>query len=189
MKVVGIAGSLLSQAYVRRLLDAAGKELPTSADFRIWDGLDRIPPVSGDTLPRPVEDLCQALSAADGVIIAAPAHSVLPAQLVHALDWMSSSHGNWALLGKPVIVLTSCVHPYESMWTQTLLRRSLSAAGALVHSADLPTKPTPTRFDPDGRLADPKARHHLRKALTHLRPPTLTATITIPTQRTMTSAH
>ncbi|MEU8272366.1 NAD(P)H-dependent oxidoreductase [Sphaerisporangium sp. NPDC049002] len=168
MKVVGIAGSLLSKAYVRRLLEASGRELPASAELQIWDGLDQVPPFEEGPLPRPVDELCHALADADGMLITAPGHSVLPPQLSHALDWMSSQHGGTVLLGKPVVVVTSCLRPYESMWTQTQLRRALGAAGAVVYGADATVSPELGQFDPAGRLVDPAFRERLREVLSHL---------------------
>ncbi|MEV7969462.1 NAD(P)H-dependent oxidoreductase [Sphaerisporangium sp. NPDC088356] len=168
MRVVGIAGSLLSKAYVRRLLEASGRELPASAEFEIWDGLDQVPPFEDGPLPRPVDDLCHALSGADGVLLTAPGHSVLPPELSHALDWMSSQHGGTVLLGKPVVVVTSCLRPYESLWTQTQLRRALGAAGAVVYGADATVSPGLGQFDPTGRINDPAFRERLREVLSHL---------------------
>ncbi|GII61551.1 hypothetical protein Skr01_16360 [Sphaerisporangium krabiense] len=174
MKIVGIAGSLLSRAYVRGLLEAAGAELPGPADLWIWEGLERVPPVAEGEIPPPVRDLCQALTAADGAIIAAPAHSVLPRQLEDALEWTSSAHGAWPLLGKPVVVVTCGARPYESMWTQTVLHRALGAAGASVHSAELVVPAGAPVFDAGGRIVHPASRESLRAALGRLRVSPLT---------------
>ncbi|GAA3040835.1 NAD(P)H-dependent oxidoreductase [Streptosporangium longisporum] len=168
MRIVGIAGSLLPGAYVWRLLEAAARELPATVDFEIWSGLEQVPPFEDGELPRPVSDLWHRLSAADGVLIAAPAHSTLPAQLGHTLDWVASARGGAVLVGKPVGVVTACPRAHEAMWTQIQLGRALGAAGAVVHGAELlisPSGPPPEPFDTEGRLTDRDHRERLRRML------------------------
>jgi chromate reductase, NAD(P)H dehydrogenase (quinone) len=173
MKIIGIAGSLRRGAYVWRLLEASSWELPATVDFEIWDELDRIPPVSDGELPQPVDELCRAVSKADGMLITAPAHSTLPVQLSHALDWLSSPRAGAVLLGKPVGVVTACLRIHEAMWTQTQLRKSLGAAGAVVHGADLAVSSARSRFDATGQLADKEFRGRLRKVLDEVCSPSL----------------
>ncbi|GII76599.1 FMN reductase [Sphaerisporangium rufum] len=173
MRVVGIAGSLLPGAHIRRLLEAVGRELPPPAEFEIWERLAEVPPLEDRAMPACVADLCQTLAGADGLLVAAPAHSVMPAQLGHALDWLASQHGGTALLGKPVAVVTACASPHESMWAQIQLRRALGAAGAAVQGADLATPPGTVPLDADGRIGDPMARERLQSVVAHLRSPSL----------------
>ncbi|MEV0753511.1 NAD(P)H-dependent oxidoreductase [Streptosporangium sp. NPDC050280] len=165
MRIVGIAGSLRPGAYVWRLLEAAARELPATVDFEIWRGLEQVPPFEEGGLPRPVSDLWHRLSAADGVLITAPAHSALPAQLGHTLDWIVSARGGAVLMGKPAGVVTACPRAHEGMWTQIQLRRALGAAGAVVRGAELAVSTTPVPFDADGRLADQDYRARLRDVL------------------------
>jgi chromate reductase, NAD(P)H dehydrogenase (quinone) len=173
MKIIGMAGSLRPGAYVRRLLEASARELPESADFEAWDGLEGIPPVAEGPLPARVDELYHALSKADGMLVAAPAHSVLPVQLCHAFDWVSSRRGGAVLVGKPVALVTACLSEHEAMWTQTELRRALAAAGAVVYGADLVVSPDLGRFGSDGRLVDQGLRDRLRGVLEDLCAPSL----------------
>ncbi|MFC4061704.1 NADPH-dependent FMN reductase [Planomonospora corallina] len=168
MKIVGIAGSLRPAAHVGRLLEAAARELPASAEFTAWTGLGEIPACTGGPLPPPAAGLCALLAGADGLLVTAPEHSVLPVQLLHALAWASSPAADAVLLGKPVAVVTACVRPHEAMWTQTELRRLLDVTGAVVRGADLPASPAAPWFDDTGRLADPEMRDRLRRAVTAL---------------------
>ncbi|WP_449063427.1 NADPH-dependent FMN reductase [Planomonospora algeriensis] len=161
MKIVGIAGSLRPAAHVGRLLEAVARELPVSADFTVWEGLGEIPPFTDGPLPSPAGKFCDLLSGADGLLITAPEHSVLPVQLLHALQWASRPGAGAVLLGKPVAVVTACVRPHEAMWAQTALRRALGVAGAVVYGADLSGSPALRQFDAAGRLADPVARDRL----------------------------
>ncbi|GGL38387.1 NADPH-dependent FMN reductase [Planomonospora parontospora] len=161
MKIVGIAGSLRPAAHVGRLLEAVARELPVSADFTVWEGLGEIPPFTDGPLPGPAGEFCDLLSGADGLLITAPEHSVLPVQLLHALEWASRPGAGAVLLGKPVAVVTACVRPHEAMWAQTALRRPLGVAGAVVYGADLSASPALRQFDAAGRLADPVARDRL----------------------------
>ncbi|WP_214414095.1 NAD(P)H-dependent oxidoreductase [Sphaerisporangium fuscum] len=165
MKVIGIAGSLPPRSYVRRLLEASGRGLPAQVEFEIWDGPAGVPPVGDGPPPPPVTRLCDALASADGMLIAAPAHSVLPPELCHLLEWLASSHGGTALLGKPVVVVTACPRPYEAMWTQTLLRKMLEEAGATVYGVDLAVSSAT-----DGASVDPASRARLADALGRLVP-------------------
>ncbi|MEU8377897.1 NAD(P)H-dependent oxidoreductase [Streptosporangium sp. NPDC048865] len=165
MRIIGIAGSLRTGSYVWRLLEAAARELPATVDFEIWRGLDQVPPVGDGELPGPVADLWHRLSAADGALITAPAHSTLPPQLGHTLDWIASARGGAVLVGKPVGVVTACPRAHEGMWTQIQLRRALGAAGAVVCGAELAVSTPPERFDAAGRLADLGDRDRLRKVL------------------------
>ncbi|MBG0830260.1 NAD(P)H-dependent oxidoreductase [Planomonospora sp. ID67723] len=165
MRIVGIAGAFRPGAHVRRLLDAVARQLPESAEFEIWDGLERVPPVGNGRLPAEVDELCRVLSAADGLLITAPEHSVLPVQLKHALSWAASPMAGGVLVGKPVAVVTACVRPHEAMWTQVELHWLLGAGGAVVHRADLPVFPAARQFNVIGRLADPVARERAGSAL------------------------
>ncbi|MET8145710.1 NAD(P)H-dependent oxidoreductase [Sphaerisporangium sp. NPDC005288] len=190
MRIVGIAGSVLSNAYVSRLLEAAGRELPARAELAVWDGLERVPPVEEGPLPSPLSRLCDRLARADGLLITAPAHSVLPPQLTHALDWIASQHGGTVLLGKPALVVTSCLRHHEAMWTQTRLQRALAAAGAHVQGADLAISPAFGHFDAEGRVTDAAVRARLRSALDHLRPPSAASSAApIPAPRTPRTAQ
>jgi chromate reductase len=172
MKIVGIAGSLRPAAHVGRLLEAVARELPVSADFTVWEGLAGIPPFTDGPLPSSAGEFCDLLSGADGLLITAPEHSVLPVQLLHALEWASRPGAGAVLLGKPVAVVTACVRPHEAMWAQTALRRPLGVAGAVVYGADLPASPALRQFDAADRIADPVARDRLAGVVEALCPRT-----------------
>ncbi|MBB2914484.1 chromate reductase [Streptosporangium becharense] len=165
MKIIGIAGGLRSGAYVRRLLKAASRELPATTELTIWEGLDRVPPLTDGTLPRAVDELCHALAGADGMLITAPGHSSLPAQLGYALDWVASRRAGAVLVGKPVGLVTACSRPHEATWTQIQLGRALGAAGAVVYGTEVVVSPAPSHFDADGRLTDPTCRARIRHVL------------------------
>ncbi|MEV8635472.1 NAD(P)H-dependent oxidoreductase [Streptosporangium sp. NPDC051023] len=173
MKIIGIAGSLHPGAYIHRLLEAAVRELPASVEVEIWDGLDGVPPLSDGPLPPKIDRLCHTLSGVNGMLIAAPAHSVLPVELCHVLDWVSSRRGGAVLVGKPVVVMTACLRAHEAMWTQTELRRALASAGALVYGADLVVSPALDQFDSAGRIVDHEFRDRLRPVLEELCVPSM----------------
>jgi chromate reductase len=153
--------------------EAASWELPQAVDFEIWEGLDQIPPVADGELPQPVDELCRAVSGANGMLITAPAYSTVPVQLSHALDWLSSPRAGAVLLGKPVGVVTACLRAHEAVWTQTQLRRALGAAGAVVYGADLAISSARSRFDATGKLADKEFRGRFHKVLDELCSPSL----------------
>ncbi|GGL08085.1 hypothetical protein Sme01_67820 [Sphaerisporangium melleum] len=171
MRIVGIAGSLLPNAYVGRLLRAATHELPAPVDLSVFDGLAQVPRAQDGPPPAPVAALYDELARSAGLLVVAPAHSVLPSQLVHALDWAASRHGGTVLVGKPAVVITACLPGHEAMWTQVRLQRALAAAGAEVHGADLGVASTFRHFDAQGRAGDPAVRTRLRAAMRHLHRP------------------
>ncbi|MEV4098017.1 NAD(P)H-dependent oxidoreductase [Streptosporangium saharense] len=173
VRIVTIAGSLHREAYVHRLLRAVTRELPEGAVAEDWDGLGGVTPLSEGPPPREIDRLCHALSGADGALITAPAHSVMPVQLRQALGWVSSGRGGAVLVGKPVVVVTACPRPHEALWARTELGQALASAGASVHGIDLILSAGAGRLDAEGRLDDPDLRERLRPALKLLCAPSL----------------
>ncbi|GAA2874778.1 hypothetical protein GCM10010517_35530 [Streptosporangium fragile] len=141
------------------------RELPATAELVIWEGLDQVPPLTDGALPRPVDELYHTLAAADGMLVTAPGHSSLPAQLGHALDWVASRRAGAVLVGKPVGLVTACSRAHEATWTQIQLGRALGATGAVVYGAEIVVTPAPSHFDADGRLTDPVCRAKIRHVL------------------------
>lgn len=103
MKILGIAGSLRRASYNRALVEAARDVAPAGMRIEPFD-LDDIPLYNADfdldgLRPAEVDVLKQAVTEADGLLIATPEynHSV-PGVLQNAIDWASrpalqSPHG------------------------------------------------------------------------------------------------
>lgn len=107
-RILGIAGSLRSGSYNRRLLEAATEAMP-DADWTIAR-LRAIPPfdadVEGRGLPPAVAQLKDQIADADAIVIATPEynHSV-PGVLKNAIDWASRPARRSPLVGKPVVLM------------------------------------------------------------------------------------
>lgn len=107
-KVLGIAGSLRTGSYNRRLLEAATEALP-DADWTIAR-IRGIPPFDADVeargLPPAVERLKEQISEADAIVIATPEYNhSIPGVLKNAIDWASRPAMRSPFVGKPVVLL------------------------------------------------------------------------------------
>jgi len=165
-KILGISGSLRRDSYNSRLLEAAASLLPEGVEFEQYRGLKRVPPYDQDDdvepPPRAVARLREALSAADGVLIATPEYnSSIPGVLKNALDWASRPLMTNALRFRPVAVCGASTGAFGAVWAQAELRKVLAAMGARVVEAEVPVGHAPNRFDEDGLLVDEEIREQL----------------------------
>ncbi len=163
MILLGLCGSLRHDSHNRRLLLAAGRELPPEAGFEEWTGLEGVPPYSEDddgaAAPTAVVELRRALASADAVLIATPEynHSV-PGQLKNALDWASRPFPHNALRAKPAAVMGASTSLFGAVWAQAEVRKVLGAPGARVVDEELPVASAHEAFEADGSLRDPELR-------------------------------
>ncbi|MBF8189169.1 NAD(P)H-dependent oxidoreductase [Nonomuraea sp. K274] len=167
MKIIGIAASLHEGSFINRLLEAAGGELPEGVEFTVWPGLREIPPYEAGPVPASARELLRLLAAGDGVLMTAPEHSLLPAELMYALDWMSVRDG---LSGKHVAVMSASARACGAMWAQAELYKQLQSAGAVVMGAELVISPACPHFDKDGHLTAPGLRDQVRAVIGQLCP-------------------
>ncbi|MFG2074493.1 NADPH-dependent FMN reductase [Nonomuraea maritima] len=167
MKIIGIAASLHAGSFITKLLDAAGRELPAGVRFETWRGLDEIPPYHHGPPPPEARDLLTTVSRSDAILLTAPEHSLLPAQLTYTLDWMSARDG---LAGRHVAVMSASVRACGAMWAQAELYKRLLGAGAVVMGDELVLSPACPHFDEDGRLTDSDLRDRVRAVVRRLCP-------------------
>ncbi|MEU8249284.1 NAD(P)H-dependent oxidoreductase [Nonomuraea sp. NPDC048916] len=149
MRIIGIAASLHAGSFVNRLLKAVGGELPPGVHFGCWPDLAEVPPYTPGPPPEPVAGLLRSLDEADALVLTAPEHSLLPAELTHTLGWLSAFG---ALAGKHVAVMSASARACGAMWAQAELYKELSAAGAVVMGGELVISPSCPHFDEKGRL-------------------------------------
>lgn len=107
-RVLGIAGSLRSGSYNRRLLEAATEALP-DVDWQIAR-LRGIPPYDADLeaqgIPPAVETFKTQVADADAIVIATPEYNhSIPGVLKNAIDWASRPAMRSPFVGKPVLML------------------------------------------------------------------------------------
>ena len=136
MEILGIAGSLRRGSHNRKLLRAAGDELPPGAVLTEWDGLRDLPPFDedlGNSPPEAVREFREAIEAADAVLIAAPEYNAsIPGVLKNALDWASRPLAESPVLNKPAAVISSSTGMFGGVWAAAETRKVLGALGARV---------------------------------------------------------
>jgi chromate reductase, NAD(P)H dehydrogenase (quinone) len=144
MRVLGLSGSLRGDSHNAKLLRAAGERLPEGAELVTFGGLKAIPPYDADDddgtgRPFAVRALCEAIAAADAVLVATPEYNhSIPGQLKNALDWVSRPRAESPLIGKPVAVIGASTGMFGAVWAQAEARKVLGAIGARVLDRELP---------------------------------------------------
>jgi chromate reductase len=144
MRVLGLSGSLRGDSHNAKLLRAAGERLPDGAELVTFAGLKAIPPYDADDddgmrRPLAVQALCDAIAAADAVLVATPEYNhSIPGQLKNALDWVSRPRAESPLIGKPVAVIGASTGLFGAVWAQAEARKVLGAIGARVLDRELP---------------------------------------------------
>lgn len=172
MRVLAISGSLRADSLNRRLLNAAGHELPSGVELEIYDGLADIPAYDQDAEHRPpasVVALRNAVSSADVVLFSTPEYNhSIPGALKNALDWVSRPYRGSVFKGVPAAVLGAAPGMFGAVWAQAELRKVLDAMEARVVDREFPVGQAADAFGPDGRLKDPGLRQGLADILGEL---------------------
>lgn len=173
MRILGISGSLRRGSHNRRLLRAAASALPPGAELVEWDGLATLPAFDEDVeerfIPGPVQELFDAIDAADAVVVATPEYNAsVPGALKNAIDWASRPYPDNVLNGKPVLVIGASTGLFGAVWAQAELRKVLRYVGAHVLESELPVGMADAAFAPDGALADPELGGRLESQLQDL---------------------
>jgi chromate reductase, NAD(P)H dehydrogenase (quinone) len=172
LRILCISGSLRRDSYNRMLLTAAEELAPPDAALELWDGLKAVPPFDEDDESDPgaaVMALREAISAADGVLIATPQYNAsFPGQLKNALDWASRPYEANVLRGKPVAVIGASPSRSGAARAQAEARTVLNAIGAEALDAELALPRASEQFDPHGQLATETTRLRLRHVIERL---------------------
>ncbi|MFZ0089495.1 MAG: NADPH-dependent FMN reductase [Solirubrobacteraceae bacterium] len=172
MRILAISGSLRRDSHNTALLRAAADLLPPDVELILYGGLGRVPPFDEDLLePRPeaVEDLREAVGAADGILVSTPEYnSSIPGVLKNALDWLSRPLMESPLRNKPVAVIGASTGMFGAVWAQAETRKVLGAIGARVVDRELPVPTAHEQFAPSGRLSDEDLERELVVSLTEL---------------------
>jgi chromate reductase len=172
MRILGISGSLRRGSHNRRLLRAAGDQLPPGAELVEWEGLTGLPIFDEDlenTPPEAVEEFLAEVEAADALLIATPEYNAsVPGGLKNALDWASRPFPDNVLREKPSAVIGASTGLFGAVWAQAEVRKALKASGAHVLESELPVGMADTAFTDDGALADPELNDRLGDLLADL---------------------
>jgi chromate reductase, NAD(P)H dehydrogenase (quinone) len=172
MRILGIAGSLRRGSHNRRLLRAAGDALPPGAVLAEWDGLADLPAFDQDLEDAPppaVQELLDAIEAADALLIATPEYnSSLPGALKNALDWASRPFPGNVLRHKPSAVIGASTGLFGAVWAQAEVRKVLKASGAHVLESELGVGMADGAFTEDDALAEPELAARLEEVVAEL---------------------
>lgn len=170
MLILGLCGSLRQGSYNRRLLRAAGRELPADVEYQVYERLSELPGYSEDLAPpESVAVLRRAITTADAVLVATPEYnSSIPGLLKNALDWASRPWPDNCLRGKPAAVIGTSMGRYGAVWAQAETRHVMDAIGARVIEQELPVGHVESAFGEDDRLRDVDLRAQLTGLLAEL---------------------
>jgi len=172
VRILGISGSLRRGSHNRRLLRAAGAQLPPGVDLVEWDGLAALPAFDEDLEvypPEAVRDFFAAIEEADALLIATPEYNAsLPGALKNAIDWASRPFPDNVLRDKPAAVIGASTGLFGAVWAQAEVRKTLKASGAHVLESELPVGMADAAFADDGALSDPELAERLRDVLADL---------------------
>ena len=135
LKFLGISGSLREGAHSELVLDNLRPLLPEGVSlerFRLHDvplyNQDLDDTYRAERSPEAVVRLRQAVSLADGLVIASPEYNYgIPGVLKNALDWLSRPAFNSPIKGKPVLIVTSSMGSAGGARAQHQIRETLFA--------------------------------------------------------------
>ena len=170
MKILGICGSIRKDSYNKRLLGVARTMLEQNATVETFD-IDSVPHYNGDddgeTKPRAVQALKDAIRTADALLIVTPEYNYsIPGVLKNAIDWASRPAFNSVLLGKPVGVLSASMSKLGGARAQVHLRDVMAGMLTPFYLApDFLLASAHNAFDESGDLGDAATEERLRKYL------------------------
>jgi len=168
MRVLAISGSLRTDSYNRKALQAAKKfAAATGAEVEEIDLRElNLPMYDGDIeargLPEPVQKLKAALAATDLLILATPEYNYsISGALKNAIDW--TSRGGNSFDGKVAAIFGASTGPFGTLRAQLQFRLMLTALN--VHVLPQPQvfiRFADQAFNDDGSLKDQKTADQLK---------------------------
>ncbi|MGI8843706.1 MAG: NADPH-dependent FMN reductase [Gemmatimonadaceae bacterium] len=164
LQVVGIAGSLRSGSWNRKLLTESVELAPPAIAIVPFD-LVSIPLYDGDLdsderRPEPVQRLKDAVSEASGVLFVSPEynHSV-PGVLQNTIDWISRPANKSPLAGKPVGLMGASRGLVGTARMQQVLKLTLlSTLARVMPHPGVAVSRVHEKFDESGRITDVATR-------------------------------
>ena len=170
MRVVGIAGSLRSGSYSRRVLEEA-TQLAPDIDWTIIR-LQDIPPYDADLeargLPPSVQQLKDQIAAADALLIVTPEYNHgIPGVLKNAIDWASRPAFRSPLAGTRVALVGISPSRHGARLALEQLRQVLESTRAEIVEPVISLPEIHERLS-DRRL-DERTRNDVRRLLDALR--------------------
>lgn len=104
--ILGINGSIRGNSSSHAVMNAVGKNFPSSIRFTLFEHLADIPAFDGsDTDPESVADFKMQIKQADAIVICTPEYAFgVPGTLKNALDW---TVGTGDFMNKVVSLITA----------------------------------------------------------------------------------
>lgn len=170
VRILGLAGSLRRGSFNRALLRAAEQLAPDG--MRI-DGFDliEVPLYNGDVEaagdPHPVQQLKEAIRAADGVLFVTPEYNHgAPAVMKNAIDWASRPPGEAPLGGKAVGIIGASPGSTGTARGQSQVRQAFEFTNSYcMPQPELLVFKAHEKFDADGNLVDQDTGRYLIRYL------------------------
>ncbi|MGB5007063.1 MAG: NADPH-dependent FMN reductase [Ferruginibacter sp.] len=170
--LVGISGSLRKGSYNTMLLKAASILLPDDVTINFLSFAD-LPVYNGDmdmpnraARPESVKKFREALSVADGIIIASPEYNYsIPGGLKNAIDWASRGEDS-PLIGKHVSLIGATQGQWGTVRMQLAFLPVFNTLKMLhINKFEVFVSLAQKKFDENGNLADNDTREILKKHL------------------------
>lgn len=172
-RIVGISGSLRQGSYNSALLRAAAALMPAGSALEIAT-IRGIPLYDGDLesasgIPADVRRLKEAITGADGLLLATPEYNnSVPGVFKNAIDWLSRPPSDIARVfgGRPVALVGASPGGFGTILSQNAWLPILRTLGAeLWTGGRLLVSRAPSVFDQNGALVDAKLGEQLRDYL------------------------
>ena len=166
MHWIALSGSLREQSLNTALLHVASRQLPAGVTMDIID-LSPTPLYNSDLdQPPAVVSLIQAITQANGVLLATPEYNYsFSGVLKNALDWASRPAYNSCFAGKPTAMLSASMSPLGGVRAQQHLRSVLAGMGSPVLPGPDYCLATAHQQFVDGNLTDATALSRLNRLL------------------------
>lgn len=168
--ILAFAGSLREGSYNKAVLRAAKELAPDAIHIQIFD-LEGIPLYNADVEargnPERVSEFKEAISNADGLLIATPEYNHgVPAVTKNAIDWASRPPKKAPLNKKPVGILGASPGMTGSARGQSQLRQAFEFTNSYcMPQPEILVYRAHEKFDDEGNLTDEATRKYLGKYL------------------------
>jgi chromate reductase, NAD(P)H dehydrogenase (quinone) len=170
--VISICGSLRKGSYNRMVMNALSRLAPPALSIREAPPFSEFPLYNADIetstgFPAAVQQLAEAVRAADGVIIVTPEYNFsIPGGLKNAIDWVSRVP-NQPFAGKPVAIQSAANGPLGGGRMQYDLRRTLLFLNAAAFGRpEIFIGNCSTKIDAKtGEITDPQTVEFIRQQL------------------------
>lgn len=174
LKVWAIAGSLRTDSWNQKLLEAAAALAPDDVEVHVSDLLPQVPFFNEDLIgnePEAVRQLRAEVLTADALMIATPEYNgMVPGVLKNLLDWIAFPLFDCALMDKPVALMGASGSKIGTARAQTDLRQMFVYSRALVvPSPEVLVNFAFQAFDDDGRLIDPMYHDRIAHQFAYLK--------------------